>query len=88
MNRGVISGLNIACWLRLGYQARYIQLGDHTVSEVSWDDGRTRHLFDSSMSFFCYDHAGAVASCRQIKESHACALSGGKSEPGHYYLYW
>lgn len=25
MNCGVISGLNIACWLRLGYQARYVR---------------------------------------------------------------
>jgi len=87
MNCGVISGLNIASFLRLGYQARYIQLGDHTVSEVSWDQGESWHLFDSSMSFFCYNHAGEVASCQEIKESHACELSGGKSEPGHYYLY-
>ena len=39
------------------------------------------------MSVFCYDHDGAVASCDQIKQSHACDLSGGKSEPGHYYFY-
>jgi hypothetical protein len=87
MNCGIISALNIACWRQLGYQARYIQLGDHTVSEVSWDHGATWHLFDSSMSIYCYNHDGQVASCEQIKESHACALSGGKSEPGHYYLY-
>ena len=87
MNCGVISGLNIASFLQLGYQARYIQLGDHTVSDVSWDGGNSWHLFDSSMSFFCYNHAGEVASCQEIKESHACELSGGKSEPGHYYLY-
>jgi hypothetical protein len=87
MNCGIISLLNIACWRQLGYQGRYIQLGDHTVSEVSWDDGKTWHLFDSSMSIFCYNHDGQVASCDQIRESHACELSGGKSEPGHYYLY-
>lgn len=87
MNCGVISSLNVACWLQLGYQARYIQLGDHTVSEVSWDDGRHWHLFDSSMSVFCRDHDGQVASCEQIQQSHACALSGGKAEPGHLYLY-
>ncbi|NQU22121.1 MAG: hypothetical protein HQ567_12630 [Candidatus Nealsonbacteria bacterium] len=87
MNCGVISGLNIAAFLRLGYEARYVQLGDHTVSEVSWDEGKSWHLFDSSMSFFCYNHEGEVASCQEIKDSHACELSGGKSEPGHYYLY-
>lgn len=87
MNCGVISALNISCFLQLGYQARYIQLGDHTVSEVSWDNGASWHLFDSSMSFFCYNHAGQVASCREIQEAHGCELSGGKSEPGHYYFY-
>jgi hypothetical protein len=87
MNCGIVSLLNIACWRQLGYGARYIQLGDHTVSEVSWDDGRSWHLFDSSMSIYCYNHEGQVASCEEIKEAHACALSGGKSEPGHYYLY-
>jgi len=87
MNCGIISLLNIACWRQLGYQARYVQLGDHTVSEVSWDSGKTWHLFDSSMSIYCYNHEGQVASCDEIKEAHACALSDGKSEPGHYYLY-
>lgn len=87
MNCGVISALNVTAFQRLGYKARYIQLGDHTVSEVSWDNGRTWHLFDSSMSFFCFNHDGRVAGCREIQEAHACALSGGRSEPGHYYLY-
>ncbi len=87
MNCGVISGLNIASFLQLGHRARYVQLGDHTVSEVSWDQGRTWHMLDSSMSFFCYNHAGQIASCQDIMESHACELSDGKSEPGHYYLY-
>jgi hypothetical protein len=87
MNCGIISLLNIACWRQLGYQGRYVQLGDHTVSEVSWDGGKTWHLFDSSMSIYCFNHNGQVASCDEIKEAHACELSGGKSEPGHYYLY-
>ena len=39
MNCGIISSLNVSSWVNLGYRARYIQLGDHTVSEVSWDDG-------------------------------------------------
>ncbi len=87
MNCGVISGLNIASWLQLGYQARYIQLGDHTVSEVSWDEGESWHLFDSSMSFFCYNDAGVVASCEEIKAAHAGKFSDGRSEPGYYYYY-
>jgi hypothetical protein len=87
MNCGVISGLNIACWLQLGYQGRYIQLGDHTVSEVSWDRGQSWHLFDSSMSFFCYNDVGAVASCQEIKSAGAGEFSNGRSEPGYYYYY-
>ena len=87
MNCGIISSLNIGSWLQLGYRARYVQLGDHTVSEVSWDDGRSWHLFDSSMSIFCYNHANVVASCEEIKGAGACELSGGKSEPGHDYFY-
>jgi hypothetical protein len=87
MNCGIISSLNISAWLELGFRARYIQLGDHTVSEVSWDDGQTWHLFDSSMSFYCYNHEGQVASCEEIKQAHGCALSGGVVEPGHFYLY-
>ena len=87
LNCGIISALNIGSWLELGYQGRYIQLGDHTVSEVSWDGGQSWHMFDSSMSAFCYNHAGQVASCEEIQEVHGCELSGGKEEPGHYYLY-
>ncbi len=87
MNCGVISALNMASWLELGYKARYIQLGDHTVSEVSWDGGETWHLFDSSMSFFCRNDRGVVASCEEIKASRAGEFSGGASEPGYYYYY-
>ncbi len=87
MNCGVISGLNIASWLRLGYAGRYIQLGDHTVSEVSWDDGATWHLFDSSMSFFCYNSDGIVASCEEIKAPHAGPFSRGAGQAGYFYLY-
>lgn len=87
LNCGIISGLNLCSWLKLGYQARYVQLGDHTVSQVSWDGGKSWHLFDSSMSIFCYNHQGQIASCEEIKEAHGCELSGGKVEPGHYYFY-
>lgn len=87
LNCGIISGLNICSWLKLGFQARYVQLKDHTVSQVSWDGGNTWHMFDSSMSFFCYNHKGEIASVEEIQEAHGCALSGGKVEPGHYYFY-
>ncbi len=87
MNCGIISALNMVSWLQLGYKGRYIQLGDHTVSEVSWDDGVNWHLFDSSMSFFCYNDRGVVASCQEIKEAHSGKFNGGVSESGYYYYY-
>ena len=86
MNCGIISSLNIASWLELGFHGRYIQLGDHTVSEVSWDEGKTWHLFDSSMSMFCYNHKGRVASCDEIQQAHACELSGRQERAGTFLL--
>ncbi len=66
-NCGIISGVNNALWLNMGWQARYDQLGDHTVSECSWDGGKTWHMFDDSMSFYCFNDKGAVASTPEIK---------------------
>ena len=68
-NCGIISGINDALWLRMGWKARYVQLGDHTVSECSWDGGKTWHMFDSSMSFYCFNDQGEVASVRQIEQN-------------------
>ena len=68
-NCGIISGVNNALWLGLGWKAHYVQLGDHTVCECSWDDGRTWHMFDASMSFYCFNDQGAVASVREIEKN-------------------
>ncbi len=68
-NCGIISGVNDALWLRMGWKAHYVQLGDHTVTETSWDDGKTWHMFDSSMSFYCFNDQGAVASVREIEKN-------------------
>ncbi len=46
-----------------------MQLGDHTVCETSWDGGQTWHMFDSSMSFYCFNDAGQVASVNEIAEN-------------------
>jgi hypothetical protein len=40
-NCGIISGINDVLWLRMEWKAHYVQLGDHTVSECSWDGGKT-----------------------------------------------
>jgi len=68
-NCGIISGVNNALWLNLGWKAHYVQLGDHTVSECSWDGGQTWHMFDSSMSFYCFNDQGEVASVREIEKN-------------------
>jgi len=63
---GIISGIDNSLWLNLGWKAHYVQLGDHTVCECSWDGGKTWHMFDNSMSFYCFNDKGEVASVREI----------------------
>jgi hypothetical protein len=73
------------------WRHRYIELGDHTVAEVSWDAGATWHLFDTSMVVYVRRHDGAVASCADVAAAGSCALSefwgASGAEPGHLYLY-
>ena len=68
-NCGIISGVNNALWLRMGWKAHYVQLGDHTVCECSWDAGKSWHMFDSSMSIYCFNDRGEVASVREIEKN-------------------
>lgn len=90
---GYMSGFMQTWWDGLGsnWRHRYVELGDHTVSEVSWDAGATWHVFDTSMGIYCFRHDGVVASCQDIVAAHTCGLSeylgATGPEPGHYYLY-
>ncbi len=68
-NCGIVSGLNNTMWLRMGWKARYVQLGDHTVCECSWDGGTTWHMFDSSMSIYVFNDRGQVASTTEIEKN-------------------
>ncbi|MCX5671790.1 MAG: hypothetical protein NTU94_10775 [Planctomycetota bacterium] len=68
-NCGIVSGVNNALWLKMGWKAHYVQLGDHTVCECSWDGGKTWHMFDNSMSFYCFNDRGEVASVREIEKN-------------------
>ncbi len=68
-NCGIVSGVNNALWLCMGWKARYVQLGDHTVCECSWDGGKTWHMFDSSMSCYCFNDRGEVASVTEIEQN-------------------
>jgi len=73
------------------WRARYVELADHTVMEMSWDDGLNWHLFDASMNIYCFDGDGVVASIEQIRaaaESELSLLLGETGPvPGHHYLY-
>src|SRR5579862_1809942 len=71
---GLISGIDNGLWLNLGWKAHYVQLGDHTVCECSWDGGKTWHMFDNSMSFYCFNDKGEVASTREIEKDPTCYL--------------
>jgi RNA polymerase sigma factor (sigma-70 family) len=66
---GIISGIDNSLWLNLGWKAHYVQLGDHTVCECSWDGGKTWHMFDNSMSFYCFNDKGEVAGTREIEKN-------------------
>jgi hypothetical protein len=71
---GIISGIDNSLWLNLGWKAHYVQLGDHTVCECSWDGGKTWHMFDDSMSFYCFNDKGEIASTRDIEKDPKCYL--------------
>lgn len=68
-NCGVVSGLNNTLWLNMGWRAHYVQLGDHTVCEASWDGGASWHMFDASTSIYCFNDKGQVASVREIEKN-------------------
>jgi len=79
---GIISGIDNSLWLRLGWKAHYVQLGDHTVCECSWDGGKTWHMFDNSMSFYCFNDKGEVAGTREIEKNPRFYLENFASECG------
>ncbi|MBU1073706.1 hypothetical protein KKG45_10710, partial [bacterium] len=73
------------------WRHRYVELGDHTVAEVSWDGGADWHMFDTSMVIYALQPDGLVASCADIQAAHSSplslALGAAGPEPGSYYLY-
>ncbi|HYG75577.1 MAG TPA: hypothetical protein VEK08_11290 [Planctomycetota bacterium] len=66
---GIISGIDNSLWLNMGWKAHYVQLGDHTVCETSWDDGNTWHMFDNSTSIYCFNDRNEIASVREIERN-------------------
>jgi len=74
------------------WRHRYVELGDHTVAEASWDGGADWHMFDTSMVIYALRPDGGVASCADIQAPGSSALSlalgATGPEPGHDYLYF
>gem|GEM_PF-724936 len=79
---GIISGIDNSLWLNLGWKAHYVQLGDHTVCECSWDGGKTWHMFDNSMSYFCFNDKGEIAGVREIEKTPRFYLENVPPEVG------
>jgi hypothetical protein len=79
---GIISGIDNSLWLNLGWKAHYVQLGDHTVCECSWDGGKTWHMFDNSMSYFCFNDKGEIAGVREIEKNPRFYLENVPPEVG------
>lgn len=90
---GYIAGMQQSLVDAMGgdWRARYVELSDHTVMEMSWDAGATWHMFDASMNIYCHAPDGTVASVTQIGQAHASDLSAWLGEAGpvvsHDYLY-
>ncbi len=92
-NCGYVSAYVTASADRMGpdWRHRYVELSDHTVSEMSWDGGATWHMFDTSMVVYARNHDGTIASCTDISQASSCELSqfwgDGAAEEGHAYVY-
>jgi hypothetical protein len=63
---GDISSLNVALWEASGWKARNVDVHDHVVAEVFYDDAW--HMFDNDFCNYFLDEKGAVASGRALHE--------------------
>lgn len=79
---GIISGINNSLYTNLGWKGHYVQLGDHTVGECSWDGGKTWHMLDNSTSIYCFNDSGAIASTREIEKNPRLYLENFAPECG------
>jgi hypothetical protein len=81
-----ISGINQSIWEQMGLKHHYWDITNHTVAEVFYD-GRW-HMYDNSMSaLYTLCDGVTLAGVEDIGKPGACALSGGKVEPGHIAKY-
>jgi len=77
-----VAGINCSIWDAMGYPVKFWDISNHTVCEVEY--GGLWHMYDNSMSaIYTLCDGVIIASVEDIGKEGACALSGGKSEPGH-----
>lgn len=81
-----IAGMNCAIWEYMGYPVKFIDIANHTISEVGY--GGSFHMFDSSLGAFFRNHVGEVASTDEIAAADSCPnYNNGQSELGHLAFY-
>ncbi len=81
-----VAGINCSIWDAMGYPVKFWDISNHTVSEVEY--GGSWHMYDNSMSaIYTLCDGVTIAAVEDIGKEGACALSGGKSEPGHIAKY-
>ncbi len=81
-----VAGINCALWDAMGYEVRFWDITLHTVPEVRYAD--RWHMYDNSMSaLYTLCDGSTIAGVEDIGKKGACALSGGREEPGHIARY-
>ncbi len=81
-----ISGINQSIWEQMGLKHKFWDIHAHTVAEVEYDGAF--HCYDNSLSaIYTLCDGKTIAGVEDIGKDGACALSGGKVEPGHIARY-
>jgi hypothetical protein len=81
-----IAGMNCAIWDAMGFQTKYWDISNHTVSEVEY--GGRWHMYDNSMTaIYTLCDGKTLAGVVDIGKEGGCEASNGRIEPGHVARY-
>jgi len=81
-----VAGINCSIWEAMDYPVKFWDISKHTVPEVEY--GGLWHMYDNSMSaLYTLCDGVTIAAVEDIGKKAACALSDGRSEPGHIAKY-
>src|SRR5689334_8258983 len=81
-----ISGINCGIWRSMGLKPKFVDISNHTVCEVFYDD--RWHMYDNSLSaIYTLCDGKTLAGTADIGKTGACEAAGGKEEPGHIARY-